>query len=145
MGEVKLFLGVDITKYANHFVLSQKHTIEELAKKYRMENEKPTNKLPPLHTIDLNEKKHEANPEFRSLVGSLAYIGNLTRPDICSEVSLLARYFGKPNRLVWKYAKQVLSYLVITKEKGLHLRMIDNSDLQGFADSNFSLSGDRKS
>ena len=54
------------------------------------------------------------NELYRSIIGSLMYAQNLTRPDISFAVSKLSRYLNAPKMTHLKLAKRVVSYLYTT-------------------------------
>ena len=59
-----------------------------------------------------DEEQKLVDPKlYKSLVGSLLFIGRQTRPDILHIVNQLSRFLDKPNESHWKAAKQVLRYL----------------------------------
>ena len=56
---------------------------------------------------------------YRSMVGSLLYAANNTRPDIAYAVNVLARQVAAPLQLHFNAAKHVLRYLAGTRHLGL--------------------------
>lgn len=60
LGVLGTFLGVNISLSANgdYLQLSQKHYIEQLVKRYELERELPVEKLPLLHTFNLESLCH---------------------------------------------------------------------------------------
>jgi len=151
LGEINVFLGVKFTRIADGTCLkmSQSHYIDTLVRRYDLERERPVTKMPALHSIDLSisdpAREIDEGLPFRELLGGLLYIANHTRPDISVALSLLARHMDKPTRKVWTYAKQVLGYLKETKDLGLILGKLDNTNLVAYADANFAPMPDRKS
>ena len=77
---------------------------------------------------------------YRSLVGSLLYIGKQTRPDILNVVNQLSRFFEKPDTTHWKAAKDVLRYLKSTIN--LRLTFTKNSSMKLIGDADADWSGD---
>ena len=145
------FLGMALTRdhLAGTITLSQTNYIEEAARKhgfdlnvtYRVNVPMPDVKpdfdagapLPP-------------NNEYASLVGSLLYLANCTRPDISFSVNSLARHLRNPCEKHMGLAKQVLRYALTTKHTGLvYGKPTDpqhSLTLVGYSDSdyaNFSL------
>jgi hypothetical protein len=53
----------------------------------------------------------EATSEYRSIIGSLIYAANITRPDIAYITNTLARYLNEPMNYHMKYARRILEYL----------------------------------
>jgi len=56
---------------------------------------------------------------FASLVGSLLYLANCTRPDLSYAVGVLARFLSAPRDSHLKLAKNLLKYCINTRELGL--------------------------
>ncbi len=93
------------------------------------------------------ESKTWSDPKlYRSLVGSLLYIGKQTRPDILHVVNQLSRFLEKPKTSHWKAAKHVLRYLKGTKNLRITFFKNSNTKLTGDADADWSEDlDDRKS
>ena len=64
--------------------------------------------------LDQNQSK-----QFREMVGCLLYISGACRPDIAFAVGRLAQFSHLPCEDCMKAAKQVISYLLSTKDLGL--------------------------
>lgn len=74
--------------------------------------------------LDVNQKlnktmcpKTEAERElmmrvpFRQLMGSLQFLAQCTRPDICFAVSSVSSFCSNPGEVHWIAAKRILRYL----------------------------------
>ena len=94
-----------------------------------------------------DEEQKLVDPKlYRSLVGSLLFIGKQTRPDILHIVNQLSRFLDKPNESHWKAAKHVLRYLKGTIDLRLTFLKNSNSDIIGDSDADWSGDlNDRKS
>ena len=69
-----------------------------------------------------------------------------TRPDIVFIVNVLGRYLLNPRHDHWVAAKKVMRYLQRMKDFMLVYRRVDNLEVVGYSDSDFSgCSDDRKS
>lgn len=75
---------------------------------------------------------------FQQLVGSLLYLANTTRPDICYAVGFLSRHIHKPTTALWKIGKGILRYLKGTIELGVRYRSMDVAKVIGYCDSDFA-------
>ena len=146
LGQVKKFLGIEITKFKNKISLTQKSYIHETIKKFRQENCKPE----PTPTIggDMSDGNiAENNLPIREALGALMFIANATRPDISYIVNKLSRHVSTPTAQLWKGIQRVLKYLKGTEGFGLTYdcgRPRDN--LIFYADSSFADDAtDRKS
>lgn len=56
---------------------------------------------------------------YREAVGSLLYLANGTRPDICFAVNFVSRYMEKPTELHVRAVKRIIKYLKGTLNFGL--------------------------
>lgn len=74
---------------------------------------------PLLSTIEKEDERMKFRP-YRSLVGSLLYISNGTRPDIAYSVGQLSRHLERPSEEHWKAAIRVLRYLKSTSDMGIN-------------------------
>ena len=72
---------------------------------------------------------------YASLVGSLMYLANSTRPDLMHAVSCLCRYLANPSEAHWLAAQHVLSYINSSHNLGIKYSKID-LELVGYCDSN---------
>jgi hypothetical protein len=58
----------------------------------------------------------ERRTVFMGIVGTLLYIANMTRPDLCFTATALARHMAAPTVELLKYAEHALRYLKGTKD-----------------------------
>lgn len=109
---IRYFLGIQVTQSEEGIFISQGKYIEELLKKYRMTDCKPTET--PMGTNEKLSKEDGAQKvdasTYRSLVGSLIYLTN-TRPDIVNAVSIVSRYMHEPGKLHCAASKRILRYV----------------------------------
>ena len=126
-GELHWFLGM---------TADQEKYIENLLEQFNMTNCKPK-ATPGEVKIKLvkNNGEHQLvdTTLYRSLVGSLLYIGKQTRPGILNVVNQLSRFFEKPDTTHWKAAKDVLRHLKGTIN--LRLTFIKNSSMKLVGDA----------
>ena len=69
----------------------------------------------PLNNVDeiFNQK------DYASIIGSLCYATDCTRPDIAYAGGVLSRFTGKPSKDYWLAIERVMRYLIGTKSYGL--------------------------
>jgi len=79
-----------------------------------------------------------ANVPYASLIGSLLYLSNCTRPDITYAVNKLSSYNAKPSEFHWKCAKRILKYLKLTAKLGLTFKQSKTWNLTGYTDSDYA-------
>ncbi len=85
---------------------------------------------------------------YQSLIGTLNYVTNTTRPDIAFSVNLLARRTQNATIADLKRAKRVLTYLRDTSEMGITMfkrNHIGKAEVQVFVDSSYANGEGRRS
>ena len=137
MGVADVILGVKIHKTSGGLALSQSHYIETILGKC-----KNLDIVPVKTSIDVNlhlsknTGENKAQNEYASILGSLMYVMNCTRPDIAYAVSKLSRYTVSPNENHWKAMKRLLGYLKHTQDYALHYTEYPTI-LEGYCDANW--------
>ena len=86
---------------------------------------------------------HNGNKEvdlriYRSLVGSLLYLAEQTRPDIMYTVNILSRHMNAPTNQNWMCGKRLLRYLQGSKSLKLTYTKEARYDLVGKSDADWS-------
>ncbi|KAA0050357.1 retrotransposon protein, putative, Ty1-copia subclass [Cucumis melo var. makuwa] len=82
--------------------------------------------------------------EYASIIGSLRYAADCTRPDIAYVVGLLCRFANRPSLENWNAIERVMRYLKKTQNLGLHYNKFP-AVLEGYNDADWnSLSDDSK-
>jgi hypothetical protein len=151
-GEVTRFCGIDITRTTNEIIFSQETYVQELLKKFGMENCKPS-KTPITEALVPSESKMQdpkvANKyPYRELLGSLMFLMTQTRPDIAYAVGMLSRFGNNYTEEHWIAAKRVLRYLKATANYCLSSKLNRESGkatIDLFSDSDWATGTDRKS
>lgn len=144
LGLVTNFLGIHIKQNMETGVteLSQKEYLENVLKRFQMENCKPM-----LTPIDQNfngkilencNSTADKNIEklCRQIIGCLMYAVSGTRPDLCFAVSLLSRYQKCASYMLLAALKRVLRYVKHT----LHYKLIykcKDDILEGYYDADW--------
>ncbi|TYK24229.1 gag/pol protein [Cucumis melo var. makuwa] len=89
-----------------------------------------------------------SNIPYASAIGSLMYAMLCTEPDIFYSVGIISRYQSNPGRDHWTAIKNILKYLIRTKDymlvygsKDLILTRYTDSDFQTDKDARKSTSG----
>ena len=146
-GSVRHHLGIEITRDRKNrkFYFHQRVYIEEMLKKFEMENCKPASTPLPADIYSQLEKEEKFNDNSASfpyleLLGSLLYLAIQTRPDISAAVGIMGQYSSHPKPVHWYYLKRILAYIKGTKDKVF--RIGGNSknpfELIGYADSDWA-------
>ena len=129
LGRPSHFLGVKMEFRAEGIFLSQSAYIQKIVQMANLVEAKPTKyPLPMAHP--LYDEAVEPSPEdiskmenipFRKVLGALLYLSTRTRPDIATAVSMIAKFQSKPTLTHWKLLKNVVRYLIGTKDYGILL------------------------
>ncbi|GJP67423.1 hypothetical protein CLOP_g24242 [Closterium sp. NIES-67] len=129
MGEVKYYLGMHVERDVEKGVLRlhQKKYCEGLAEKYGLQDGgKPATPLPSGFTVgpcaDEEVVGKSDRKLFHSMVGSLNYAANHTRPDIAFSTSRLASVVSRPSHEQLEAAKRLVRYVSATASVGLEYR-----------------------
>ena len=83
------------------------------------------------------ENSIDENIPYREAIGSLLYLANASRPDICYTVNVLSRHQNNMTRTEWDMIKQVFGYLKGTRTLGLTY-LGKTNDVQAFSDASFA-------
>lgn len=118
-----MFLGMQIRRDrdARALHLSQPRLVEELLERTRMTKcaTRPT-PLPDGAKLTSAGRPMTDIKLYQRTVGSLLYLSECTRPDLCYAVRTLARCMAAPTEEQWQLVKHVLRYVAGTRELGLH-------------------------
>lgn len=122
-GQLKFCLNMFIEWSNDRKILkiSQQNFVSELLQQYEMDNCKPKATPVAKGTIFKGAEPSEVIKqvtEYQSLVGSLLYLANCTRPDIAFAVSKLCQYIAAPSEAHITIAKRILRYLKGTAAHG---------------------------
>ncbi|XP_066477869.1 uncharacterized protein [Tiliqua scincoides] len=139
MGKIRKYVGVEITEVSNGYKISQREKIALLLRKFNMEQCNGV-KTPMVTDFD---KDNTPSPMFdttmyKSLLGSLMYLSQWTRPDIAMVCNLLARASNQPTQRHWLAAKHILRYLKQTIDMSLYLEPKGDLRLTAYVDASFA-------
>ncbi len=87
------------------------------------------------------EERLRLSSKLCSMVGSILWLSQGTRPDLCTIVSMLAQYQANPSYGHIRAAKHVIRYIKGTPSLGIKFSSTENSTLQAFM--NFPLPHNR--
>lgn len=145
LGPASHILGMRISMSEGKITLDQTNYIENILKKFGMEDCKPVST--PMEIGLKLEKGKEINIkyDYRGLIGSLMYVAVGSRPDISHAVSYLSQFNDCYTEVHWKSAKRVLRYLKGMKD--LHLTFLKGGlSITAYADADWARNeGDRRS
>ena len=121
------FLGIAVDQHSDGSIsIHQRQNIVDMGKKYDMGHEEiSTPRNIPCNTEMFAKLAAAKNPgdiasvdktKYLQIVGSLLYVSTQTRPDIAYHMSVLCKYMAYPTPEAYSAARQVLTYLLSTKD-----------------------------
>ncbi|KAK3034295.1 hypothetical protein RJ639_034099 [Escallonia herrerae] len=112
LGKLKYFLGIEVARFSDGIVLSQRKYVLDILTECGLTGCKPSSSLmTEQHQLDLNSGELCDDPgQYRRLIGRLLYL-TITRPDISYVVHILSQFMHKPRRPHYDAAIRVLRYL----------------------------------
>jgi transposase InsO family protein len=158
LGEVKLWLGVEYRRDRKNGTLSINHKryAENLVKEFQLEKAVSRSSVPMAEGTKLNKFDEETTDDellndemktkYQTLVGSLLYLANHTRPDLAASANICSRYMGCPTKSHWDAALQIGRYVAATVDYGIVYGSDSETEMYGMVDANFvgGGKGDRK-
>lgn len=147
LGNIKSYLGISVIKEGNCFKINQQKLIEDVARRFRVENSKPIKTpIEEKLQIRINEGDEATKYPFKELLGSLVYIMMATRPDVCYSISYFSRFQDRATDEVFFYLLRVLEYLYHTRTMSLEFKADKSEMIEGYADADYANDvNDRKS
>ncbi|KAA0046965.1 Retrovirus-related Pol polyprotein from transposon TNT 1-94 [Cucumis melo var. makuwa] len=143
--EVDVILDIKITRTEKWNFLDQSHYIKKILKKYNYFESKPAC-TPYDSSVKLFKNTGDSvnQSEYTSIIGSLRYVADCTRPDIAYVVGLPYRFTNRPSLEHYKEIERVMRYLKKTQDLGLHYKKFP-AVLEDYNDADWnSLSNDSK-
>jgi deoxyuridine 5'-triphosphate nucleotidohydrolase len=145
MGDISHFLGIKF-KWKQHADgnitthMSQQAFSENLISEHGLQDANPT--TTPYrtgHPVDSvphvklsTQERQRLCQELRTIVGSLLWLSQATRPDLSTIVSMLAHYQANASYGHIRAAKHVIRYIKGTASKGVTFSSLGNTNLQAF-------------
>lgn len=123
LGPVKHLLGMEVNynQKQRTMTITQTQYIKTMAKRFNQQNARsttnpcdPSLKLSKADSPTDEEKEAMTRKPFRSLIGSLQYVAQCTRPDIAYAVTHLSRFMENAGSKHWNAAIKILRYLSTT-------------------------------
>jgi hypothetical protein len=139
LGNMKKIVGIRITNEPEKITLDQEEYINDMLIRFKMEDCKPTSTPMAVKNKGYKEDERifEDEKMYKQLIGSLIYLSNSTRPDICYSVNQLARNMQNPTFENWKQGKRILRYLQGTKQIKLIYKK-KKEELCGYSDASYA-------
>lgn len=134
-----LGMSININYEENYLTIDQTNSINELIKKYNIQNNK---NYPSTDNLFKDQSFGEPcdKKEFLSLLMSLMYIANHSRPDILKEVVFLATKVTSPTIRDMKQLLYILEYLKNYTDRHIYFRCNNNNNrLEIYSDASFNI------
>jgi hypothetical protein len=150
LGELSLFLGLEIHQSNQGIFISQTKYIREILKRFRMEDLKPV--TTPMQTSCKLSKDDDSKStyqrQYKSMIVILLYV-TTSRPDVMHAVGQVARFQAAPKeshvlavKRIFRYLKGIEEFgLWYPKGKDLSLIAYTDVDWEGCIDDRRSTSG----
>ncbi|XP_024006500.1 uncharacterized protein LOC112083013 [Eutrema salsugineum] len=143
VGELKYFLGLQITQSEEGVFISQSTYARNLLKRFKLDSAKEA-KTPMSTTTSLTRDDEGTSVDptlYRGMIGSLLYL-TASRPDLCLSVGICARYQAKPKQSHLEAVKRIIKYVMGTVDLGIWYSKGSNQNLVGYCDADWAGSAD---
>eukprot|EP00978_Attheya_sp_CCMP212_P023502 scaffold72215_cov47-Attheya_sp.AAC.2 len=141
-GDIEDYLGVNVERVGDTFVLTQLQLINQIIEDLALEGSRPK-PITALSTRPLIRDKNEPRPKdikynYRSIVGNLNFLEKSTRPDISYATHMVAQFSEDPRESHHAAILHIGQYLLSTRARGLILKPNPTLSLEVFVDADFS-------
>ena len=92
-------------------------------------------------SVDLGPRGNDGpvcDKPVRAVVGSLIWLGGITRPDIANAVRTVARQAHDPAERHWRAVRKIIAYLIKTKDLGLVFAKDGDRKLSVYVDADYA-------
>ncbi|OWZ00410.1 polyprotein [Phytophthora megakarya] len=126
-GDTRLILKMEVqyNRKEGRLILKQEQFVSRMVKTVGQEDAfavRNTNVAGQnFHAVE-SDSSNRLNKPYRELIGSLLYVANGTRPDVCVSTSLLSHFLENQQAVHWRATISVLRYLTGTAKVGILFR-----------------------
>ncbi|XP_021715949.1 uncharacterized protein LOC110683848 [Chenopodium quinoa] len=133
LGQLSYFLGIEVSKCQDGYVLSQRKFTKELLQECELDISKTANTPFPSHMKLFSDQGalYDNAALYRCYVGKLNFLTN-TRPDLAFAVQTLSQFMHSPRVPHVLALQHTLRYVASTIGQGILLRATDQLTLQAF-------------
>ena len=141
-GDLKDFLGVNIQREGDKFILTQPQLVDSILNSLHLEKGKSATRDTPMLSSRILQGEPET-PKFdnhfnyRSVIGQIAYLEKSTRPEIAYAVHQCSRYSRDPWKAHGDAVKNIGRYLLGTCDKGMIIRPDIRRSFEVHVDADF--------
>ena len=139
-GELSWYLGCAFERDRKEDVLraSRRASIESVVSRYGVD---AVSDPPPFQSADLGPRRNYepvCDKPVRAAVGSLIWLGGMTRPHIANAVRAVAREAHDPAERHWRAVRKIIAYLDKTKDLGLVFVKDGDRKLSVYVDADYA-------
>jgi len=122
-------LGLQITEDETSITLSQPSYVEIMLKDYDLQDI-PEKKAPPNMWLDKrqSDEKKVDQEQYRSMIGCLGYLAQMTRPDIEQYTYHLATFVSDPGEMHLEKLIELMGYLKRFPHRGIRFSIDENQE-----------------
>ncbi|KAJ4865181.1 reverse transcriptase (RNA-dependent DNA polymerase) domain-containing protein [Trichoderma breve] len=141
-GVCTYYLGMNIEQSRDGIHINQRRYAEQVLKRFGLEEITPAKTPMAANTILRRERDHVAAADlknrYQSMVGSLMWLSNMTRPEMAYATNYCARFTANPNQQHMDATLHVMAYLAETLDSGLFYPRGTNVNIVGYSDADFA-------
>ena len=145
MGELKFFLGLQITQLERGTFIAQTKYAKDLVTKFGLEKAKHA-RTPMSTTTKLGKDMSGKSVDqivYRSMIGSLLYL-TASRPDIAFSAGVCARFQTESKESHLFAVKRIIKYVSGTVDLGIWFTYDSGAIISGYTDSDWASSCDER-
>jgi hypothetical protein len=139
LGELKYFLGIEVSRSDKGIFLSQRKYALDLLSETGMTTCSPAS-TPMEENLKLHGDSNQVptNKErYQRLVGRLMYLAH-TRPDLAYSLSVVSQFMHSPSEEHMNAVTRILRYLKSSPGKGILFTKRHNLDVNGYTDADWA-------
>ncbi|KAL0548965.1 hypothetical protein IC582_013444 [Cucumis melo] len=139
LGNLKYFLGIEVTRFKEGISVSQRKYTLDLLTEIGMLGCRPAD-TPTEFNYKLGNSDDQVSvdeEQYQRLVGKLIYLSH-TCPDISFAVSVVSQFMQAPYEKHMEAVNRILRYLKNTSGKGLMSRKTNRKTIEAYTDSDWA-------
>ncbi|XP_031247582.1 uncharacterized protein LOC116105275 [Pistacia vera] len=139
LGNLKYFLGMEITQSKKGIVVSQRKYVLDLLKEISMLDCEPAD-TPMYYTTKVGVVEGNAlvdKGRYQRLVGKLIYLSH-TRPNISFSVSMVSQFMNNPTKEHMEVVYRILRYQKMTPGRGWYFKKTQKRDVKICTDADWA-------